>query len=141
MQRKLWASDMLPRRINPTLKVIVQEFERRGSMTKHQVSEAVRVDKRNVLEYLQILHADGRIFIYQWVMHRNKWIPCWRLRESEDDQDAVKPRPMTACEQMKKWRRENKERARANQKRQRSAKALGIPITSVRVYHAGVLVG
>lgn len=97
-------------------------------LTARDLSEEMKIAKRNVLKYVKIWREEHRIYISGWQrpdVSRGDWVPVYSYREDANQKNAKKPKPLTDAEKQAAYR--DRHKATINAKRRLArAKKLGI---------------
>jgi hypothetical protein len=99
-------------------------------LTAQDLSEEVKIAKRNILAYIKLWRKKDEVFIIGWVRpnSRGDWVPVYGLKPHAGAPDARKPKPLNEAQKQARYR--EKHRAMINAKRRyRRAKKLGLEMT------------
>lgn len=72
---------MRPRSEQPIPTLIIRDLAD-GPATKHDLAETIGVHPRNLLHYIRLLHADGKIRIADWEQRTGPALPVYALKKN-----------------------------------------------------------
>lgn len=98
----------MPKRINkPEFKLGLRYIQEQGGMTAAELAEALRIDVRNALKYVELWREMKLVCIVDWRVHRNHAghpTPVYGIRTNICRGNAPKPAPMSNAEKTRRYR-------------------------------------
>lgn len=98
----------MPKRIDkPEFKLGLRYLEENSGMTSMELAEALGIDVRNALKYIELWKKMKLVCIIEWRIHRNHSghpSPVYGIRNHISRGNAPKPIPMSNSEKARRYR-------------------------------------